>query len=373
MLEAVQNVVNSIKFDNKLEADIFTNRLYKFVQNDPTEKDSILKIVSKLKWIRNKEIYDYFNSYFSKNYSDDNVLIDFKENAKSSSTRLISFISGENLCNDEQVIKKSSILKEPSIINDNNNIYFIDDYIGSGSTIIENITDLLPYLDNKNIFVVSYAIQEQGYNSIKKFNSNIIIEYKMMLDSYKNAYNPKEIYYINKICKLCPDEKMCFGFNEVGAYVVINKISPNSDISMLWYPGIKFQNKRWINLFDREISYEILTKKNKEMIKKNSIYLMKFYKKIERKYDLTYDEFVFLIYTYGCYYSKDILMDNNYFETYDEMNSFIKKLSNKEYICEKKGSIIIENKLLYNDVKQVVDSIYKVNNNSKKQITTNFN
>ena len=35
-----------------------------------------------------------------KNYSEDMAFIDFKEKSKSSSTRMISFISGENLCND---------------------------------------------------------------------------------------------------------------------------------------------------------------------------------------------------------------------------------------------------------------------------------
>ena len=62
LFNAVQEVVSSIKFDNKLEEEIFTNRLYKYVQNDESNANKILKIVSKLIWIRSKEINDFFVS-----------------------------------------------------------------------------------------------------------------------------------------------------------------------------------------------------------------------------------------------------------------------------------------------------------------------
>ena len=51
LFNAVQEVVSSIKFDNKLEKEIFTNRLYKYVQNDESNANKILKIVSKLIWL----------------------------------------------------------------------------------------------------------------------------------------------------------------------------------------------------------------------------------------------------------------------------------------------------------------------------------
>lgn len=370
LFNAVQDVVSSIKFDNKLEEEIFTNRLYKYVQNDENNAKKILNIVSKLIWIRSKEINDFFVSYFKKHYSEDFALIDFKEKAKSSSTRMISFISDEGLCNDCQIINKSEANEER--LNQFTDLYFIDDYIGSGQTILDNLEEMKDIIANKNIHIVAYACQNSGYERMKQYDGNIDVEAKVFLNSYIDEYDKPELEYINIVCSKCLDSHMAFGYNSTGAYVVLNKTAPNSDISMIWYPKINFNGKKWMRLFDREMSLEMLSKKNNELIKKNSLQLLTEYKEMSKKYSISYAEFEFLIYSYGCYYTKNQLIDNHYFENDDDFHKCVNNLIIKKYVMIKNGYILISNTSLYNDIKKVLDSLYRLKKNSRKKITTNF-
>lgn len=370
LFNAVQEVVSSIKFDNKLEKEIFTNRLYKYVQNDESNANKILKIVSKLIWIRSKEINDFFVSYMKKNYSEDMAFIDFKEKSKSSSTRMISFISGENLCNDRQIIKKSEVTKEA--LSNFTDLFFIDDYIGSGQTILETLEEMKDMISGKKIHIIAYACQKSGYENIVQYNENISIEVKMFLNAYKDEYEKIELEYINRVCSNCPDSKMAFGYNSTGAYIVLNNIAPNSDISMLWYPSINFNGKRWMQLFDREVSLEILSRKNSELIKKNAMHLRASYKSVSKRYSISYSEYEFLIYSYGCYYTKSQLLDNRYFDNDNDFNNCVNNLIIKKYIMIKKGYIIISDSCLYNDIKGVIESLYKTKQKIQKKVTTNF-
>ena len=66
------------------------------------------------------------------------------------------------------------------------------------------------------------------------------------------------------------------------------------------------------------------------------------------------------------------MLDDNYFDSENEYHEFTKDLFNKEYINEKNGYIIIINNLLYDDIRKVIENVYKESNNSKKNITYNF-
>lgn len=370
LFNAVQKVVCSLNFDNKLDEEIFASRLYKFVLNDEEHYQQILKIVSGLKWIKNKEVNDYFVKYFKDNYSEKNLFINYKTNPKSSSSRLLSLISGEGLCNDFQIVNISDL--NPELVQNFDNIYFIDDFIGSGSTIINAIDTIWEAVREKNLFIVCYATQDLGlYNISQKFPTIILIP-EIILNDYRSKYDKNTVSYIRSICKLCPDNDMKYGYNLAGAYVVLHNVAPNSDISMLWHPRIFYNDNKWTRLFDRELSLEILTKKNKDMIKSNGMLLRKKYKELKRKYDISFNEFEFLVYSYGCYYTKNQLLDDKYFDNESEFNIFVGGLIDKNYLSVKKGYIIIKNKSLYFDIGKVVDYLYKEKNKSQKKTTYNF-
>ncbi len=370
LFNAVQNVVCNMQFDNKLDEEIFTNRLYNYVKNDELNYKRILTIVSKLKWIKSKEINDFFISYMKKNYSESMALIDFKEKAKSSSTRLISLISDEGLCNDFQIVKIKDVKEDR--IKEFDKLLFIDDYIGSGETILSTIEDIWDNIKEKEIIIVAYACQERAIININRKYPKIRIDKKLIFNRYSDEFEKNDVYYIEEVCKCCKDERMQLGYNGAGAYVVLNKVTPNSDISMLWNPRIEYKGKHWMKLFDRQVSLEILSKKNNALIKNNSMLLMQKYNDLKRKYSLSFKEFEFLVYSFGCYYTKHQLLDDNYFDSENEYHEFTKDLFNKEYINEKNGYIIIINNLLYDDIRKVIEYVYKESNNSKKNITYNF-
>ena len=370
LFNAVQKVVCSFNFDNKLDEEIFASRLYKFVLNDEEHYQKILKIVSGLKWIKNKEINDYFFNYFKSNYSENNLFINFKNNPKSSSSRLISFISGEGLCNDFQIVNITDLTTE--LVQDFDNIYFIDDYIGSGSTIIKAIDKIWKIVSKKNIIIVCYATQDLGLYNISQKYSKIKLVTEIILNDYKSNYDKSTVSYIHSICKLCPDDDMKYGYNLAGAYVVLHNVAPNSDVSMLWHPGIFYKNNRWIRLFDRELSLEILSKKTKKVIKSNEMLLREKYNNLKNKYVLSLDEFKFLVYSYGCYYTKHQLLDDKYFDSENAFDTFVGKLIEKKYLCIKKGYIIIQNKSLYSDIGKIVDYLFREKNKSQKKTTYNF-
>ena len=370
LFNAVQNVVCNMQFDNKLDEEIFTNRLYKYIKNDEMNYKRILKIVSKLKWIKSKEINDFFISYMKKNYSELMAFIDFKGKAQSSSTHLISLISDEGLCDDLQVIQIKDIKEDR--IKEFDKLLFIDDYIGSGETILSAIEGIWNIIKEKEIIIVAYASQEKAIININKKYSEIKIDCKLILNRYSDEFDKSEIYYIEEVCKCCKDQRMQLGYNEAGAYVVLNKVAPNSDISMLWNPRIEYKGKHWMKLFDRQVRLEILSKKNNALIKNNSMLLMQKYNDLKRKYSLSFKEFEFLVYSFGCYYTKHQLLDDNYFDSENEYHEFTKYLFNKEYKKKKNGYIIIINNLLYDDIRKVIEYVYKESNNSKKNITYNF-
>lgn len=370
LFNAVQDVVCSLNFDNKLDKEIFAGRLYQFVSNDEEHYQQILKIVAGLKWINNKEVNDYFVKYFKDNYSEKNLFINYKTNPKSSSTRLLSLISSEGLCNDFQIVNSCDLTSE--FVQKFDNIYFIDDFIGSGSTIIGAIDAIWEIVKGKNLFIVCYASQDLGLFNITQKFSTIKLVSEIVLNDYKSKYDKKTVSYIHSICKLCPEANMKYGYNLAGAYVVLHNVAPNSDISMLWHPRIVYNDNKWTRLFDRELSLEILTKKNKDMIKSNGMLLRKKYNELKSKYKISFNDFEFLVYSYGCYYTKNQLLDDKYFDSEIEFNTFVSGLIDKDYLVVKKGYIIINNKPLYYDVGKVVDYLYNEKIKSQKKTTCNF-
>ena len=234
---------------------------------------------------------------------------------------------------------------------------------------IEGIWNIIK---EKEIIIVAYAIQEKAIININKNYSEIKIDCKLILNRYSDEFDKSEIYYIEEVCKCCKDQRMQLGYNEAGDYVVLNKVAPNSDISMLWNPTIEYNGKHWMKLFDRQVSLEILSKKNNILIKNNSMLLRQKYNDLKRKYSLSFEEFEFLVYSYGCYYTKNQLLEDNYFDSEKEYEEFTKELIKKKYICEKNGYIIIPYNTLYNDIGKVIEYLYKESKNSKKNITYNF-
>lgn len=373
--ETLEPIVNSIDFNSEIEKDIFQNRAIKFLRNDLNNNNQkeLIKIISKINWFNTKQINDFIIRNTKKILNDNIMIFQFKSKVTSSSNTMISFISNEGMCEDNQVLSKNDIFNNDLSMFDG--ILILDDYLGSGDTIIDNLTQIVKAVKTKKIYIVIYAAQNLAIERLENFgnknNLNLEIIYKERLNTYVEYLEPKTQKYVNTICNLCSETDFKLGWKNSGALVAINKCSPNNNISMIWNSHINYNGNRWIPLLNRELSIETWNKKNKYIIKKNTIFLKEYYeKKFKAKfnrYDISYPEFEFLVYSYGCYLTPYELIENNYFQTSNEFQMFIKNLSNNKLIELKNNYIIILNQNLYNEIGKVIKEVYKNNNSFKKE------
>lgn len=373
--ETLEPIVSNIDFNSEIEKDIFQNRVIKFLRNDLNNNNQkeLVKIISKINWFNTKQINDFIIRNVKKILNNNIIVFQFKDKVTSSSNTMISFISNEGMCEDNQVLTKEGIFNTDLSMFDG--ILILDDYLGSGDTIIDNLAQIVKEVKTKKIYIVIYAAQCLALERLESFKNenylNLEIIYKEKLNTYIEYLEPKTQKYVNTICNLCSESDFKLGWKNTGALVAINKCSPNNNISMIWNSHINYNGNRWIPLLSRELSIETWNKKNKYIIKKNTIFLKEYYeKKFKAKfnrYDISYPEFEFLVYSYGCYLTPYELIENNYFQTSKEFQMFIKNLSNNKLIELKNNYIIILNQNLYNEIGKVIKEVYKNNNSFKKE------
>lgn len=373
--ETLEPIVSSIDFNSEIEKDIFQNRVIKFLRNDLNNNNQIelVKIISKINWFNTKQINDFIIRNVKKILNNNIIIFQFKDKVTSSSNTMISFISNEGMCEDNQVLTKEEIFNNDLSMFDG--VLILDDYLGSGDTIIDNLTQIVKEVKTKKIYVVVYAAQYLALERLESFKNendlNLEIIYKEKLNTYIEYLEPKTQIYVNTICNLCSESDFKLGWKNTGALVAINKCSPNNNISMIWNSHIKYNGNRWIPLLSRELNIETWNKKNKYIIKKNTMFLKEYYeKKFKTKfnrYNISYLEFEFLVYSYGCYLTPYELIENNYFQTINEFQIFIENLLNNKLIELKNNYIIISNQNLYNEIGKVIKEVYKRNNSFKKE------
>lgn len=373
--ETLEPIVSNIDFNSEIEKDIFQNRAIKFLRNDlnSNNQKELVKIISKINWFNTKQINDFIIRNVKKILNNNIIIFQFKDKVTSSSNTMISFISNEGMCEDNQVLTKEEIFNNDLSMFDG--VLILDDYLGSGDTIIDNLTQIVKEVKTKKIYIVVYAAQYLAVERLESFKNendlNLEIIYKEKLSTYIEYLEPKTQNYVNTICNLCSESDFKLGWKNTGALVAINKCSPNNNISMIWNSHIKYNGNRWIPLLSRELNIEIWNKKNKHIIKKNTPILRKYYKeKFKAKfsiYNISYQEFEFLVYSYGCYLTPYELIENNYFQTSNGFQIFIENLLNNKLIELKNNYIIISNQNLYNEIGKVIKEIYKKNNSFKKE------
>ena len=367
------SVVNKMNFSSEVEKECFESRLLKYIKNDSNKcnQEKILEIVSNIKWFDSKEINDFIVKNIKRIIDEDTAIIQFKPKLTSSSNVMISFISSQGLCMDSQIISLNDV--KNSLGSKYSQIVFIDDYIGSGDTIISAIKDVEGSLKDKKVVIISYICQTTAlsrFDELKGVNYDIIA--KHYLESFREYLDLAEKEYAEDICELCPDLNLKFGWGNTGSMISINHLSPNNNISMLWCSNIKYNGRKWLPLLNRELSFEMWNAKNKRMINKSTMLLKKQYSEWFQnryfRYNLSYNEFEFLVYTYSCYLTPEELIQNGYFSDESEFYSFIENMVNNDLIELKNNYIIISNESLYCDISRVDKLIYRNNNSFKKNI-----
>ena len=344
-------------------------RITKFVYNAEKEEERkyLFNLLEKMKWINRKQVLDYIYEQIKK--IDGKFLIynhKLDENSSSTfcTTNLSEYLSDNTIINEQKVKNKKR--KTDSLI-------FIDDYIGTGNTILNAINDIKDKVVYKKIIVISYLCQKRA---IDRFNqSKIELRYCEESESYINLLDIKSIDYINSICDKCTivddhSELMCFGYKNTGAIVALNETAPNNDISLIWDRINVSSTKVWIPLLDRNIGFIGLHDRYNNLIKNNQINLRKYFS--QTPFELSYNEFVFLIYSFGIYCTAEEVINNQFFESKKEYIKFLKRMNKKNYIEYKKGYFFIKDPLLFKYINDIGNKLYKTKQYYKIEANNSF-
>ena len=162
-----------------------------------------------------------------------------------------------------------------------NVIVIVDDFVGSGDTAIEKLTQMLtisPELLNSKIYLLAVHTSVIGINNINAFVSNVGLDFEFIyLDSTEPAF--KEDYIFSKIevkikqqeyTNICNDKKVgkgvVLGYKDVQSLVAFEKTTPNDTLGLFWHSADNFVSLFHAMRQERNTSISYL----KGIAKKNS-------------------------------------------------------------------------------------------------------
>ena len=316
----------------------------KFLDNEKKliDKERLLKILKNVKWYSNDNTDIFFSNAITEilNSTVGDLYFISKNKKTSSCYSIVTNLLMQGKLEEKNVIiydKMTKNLKYNEIVK-GSTILIMDDYSGSGETIINIAKAIENEFSNNKVLILCYIWQEKAIKIVnrmkkylsKKLNNNyeIIEEGIIMEDSYKEKFkeDSDSISYIKSICEDCKQSNIKYGYRRTGAMLTFNGISPNNNISLLWNNNIMHNNYRWFPVFDREYSLELLRRKKNEYLIKNKNEIFEFYKESFLKYRMTYDEFKVLIMLFNTYsIRKEYLKEALGFDTIEEVTEIIEK------------------------------------------------
>ena len=323
------------------EKELLYNLLQKVLLNEQTKvnKNNLLDVIEQVNCYKDLEINDYINAtitHIIKTEIREKYMI-LKEKISSSNHTIISKVLKDGLLEECNIIKYSKdngielkAVKEDSVI------LIVDDYVGSGKTIIDILKELENCYNNQNVKIISYIWQEKAINKINEYinekernnNYEIHIDKNSIIEkSYKERYeeNSRILKYIKDTCNTCRDKRCRFGYNRTGAMLTINGLSPNNNISMLWRADLG-DERTWIPPFNRDISAITMQIKKEKIIKESYSNMRKFYESFSYKDTLSFDEFKMLLLLFNSYYIKiEQIKDLLGLDTYEDTEHIIEK------------------------------------------------
>ncbi len=321
--------------------EILKNAILRYIDNGTTlkEKEYILNLVKNISWYWSTQISDYFcgiiNKYFNRM---DTLIIDYTDEKKmspysNSASEISHCLSNYGIIMDDEFVK----IKDLKDISTNiTTLILIDDFIGTGSSIIKQIKCIDEMgIKNKKIIILSYICHTIGKQQIEEYHSQnqLFLHFEKLEKSYLYKGMEKDLVrYIDSVCRRCKISELRYGYGECGSMVSINFVSPNNNLSMLYGRNID----DWDSLLDRNLNLIVLHERKIKVLARNQYILRNFYNK-SLKSELTFDEFKLLLLIYNCSgISEDLLKEFHFCATIDEINELIdslrcKNVLNNEY------------------------------------------
>lgn len=375
-VEKIAEEIINKKYQKEYKNFIVENYI-KFLDNEKKliDKESLLKILKNVKWYSNGNTDVFFSTAIMEilNETIGNLYCISKDKKTSSCYSIVINLLMKGKLEEKNIIlynKKKKELEKKEI-EENSTILIMDDYSGSGETIINMVRAIENEYSNKKVLILCYVWQEKAIRIIKrmkrlfskKLNNNYeIIEKGIILeDSYKEKFNTDidSITYIKSICDNCTQSDVKYGYRRTGAMLTFDGVSPNNNISMLWNNNIEHNNSRWFPIFNREYSLELLMKKKNEYLIEHKNEIFKFYKGSFLKNNMTYDEFKVLIILFNTYsVRKEYIKKAIGFDTIEEVTEVIEKFVNCGIITYSIENIIqfIDKKVI-NEMKKIDEKI----------------
>ena len=353
----------------------------KFLDNEKklTDKERLLKILKNVKWYSNDNTDIFFSNAITEllNKTVGDLFCISKNKKTSSCYSIVTNLLMQGKLEEKNIIiydKRTKSIENKEIA-ENSTILIMDDYSGSGETIINIAKAIEKEYSNNKVLILCYVWQEKAIKIVnrmkryfdKKLNNNyeIMEEGIILEDSYKEKFNTDtdSITYIKSICEDCKQTNIKYGYRRTGAMITFNGISPNNNISMLWNNNIEHNNYRWFPVFDREYSLELLRRKKNEYLIKNKNEIFEFYKESFLKKNMTYEEFKVLIMLFNTYsIRKEYIKEALGFDTIEEVTEIIEKFVNCGII-----TYSIENILQFID-KKVINEMRKIDERISKSV-----
>ena len=172
------------------------------------------------------------------------------------------------------------------------NIAIVDDYFGSGETVIKYLTRLLELseqLRNKNIFIIALQGSFIGKQAIEKFAKENNINITIVTNKYsKKAFESDYIYLLKDVDfhrskysdiydKRINDSKLKFGYGEVEALISFYYNTPNNTLGLFWQNICGFQG-----LFERHTKEKTtLTSMRRKVRQQNNLKQLEIIKRVD--------------------------------------------------------------------------------------------
>ncbi len=260
---------------NPISVDEIRSWLEQFGSN--SNQRLMFKILQNLKYfssanirIKMKEIFSHIKikKYEGKTRVS-NILVSYLDNIGKSGVEYAKYFSDENSILQKNTVEKNRILER---LNKDNFDYlvFLDDFIGSGKTIIDFMKELkknYPDIFKKEIKIIIGVISgfldtkeliEKEFDSIEIKNFEIII--CEPLNNSDKCFSDESKIFTNQDDRrnardLCWEKGHClvpnnpFGFSDCQTIVVFPDTCPNNNLPILWD-----ENKDFKPLFKRKIN-----------------------------------------------------------------------------------------------------------------------
>lgn len=375
----INNIIEKMNFSSaeKDKKNVVSDKIKTFLKNanSDEEKEYLYEVLDSISWYTRVEIINYFEQKIEKFYTCNDLFLRYVPEKKqkklsSSSDQVIATLVENSKIEKDDVVVISDIKCNKITCN---NIYILDDFIGSGDTIINNVLELLDEnnLAIKKLYIICFAITADGKINLEKamcekFSS---LEYEIMYKILEKKYDEKiseqnVLDYVYSKCLMCKSNEYKFGYKDSKTTLAINMTSPNNNISILWSSA--FDN--WIKLLDRDLDLLSLESRNLRILKSNKQEIVTFYNFEIDKELLSLKEFKILILIYNCSKIDENLLDEfDICNTIEERNRLIKDLKKKLILKNGQSYLEISDKKVLNYCYQFEKKLLDINKKIKQK------